>query len=570
MKNIISFIRQTLVVITITAISVSTSYAGNLFSTVDKNIVGPNQTVKLTVHYDEEVNFSELELKSLNDDFKVLSVSPNSSFFSSRSSNGKSTRKISTTWDIVLATKRQGKLTIPSFSVNGDLSQEITIESNFHAASDTNDQLKIKISADNHSVHESEQVIITAEIQAQRDLESLRLQPLDTDIELKELGSETTQRIDNGIIYDITISKHIFFPTKAGKLKFPSTAITAIKGAERGRFGETIGGEQIIARSDAFEIDVKPLDNTHSPWFPAKEVIIKSEWSGNTSAVIAGEPITRSLTVSVLGKEASSIPPLNIPTSADYKSYKDKPTTNDKRIHQGFVGERIESEAIVFSSPGTFTLPEVRVKWWDAKSDEWKEAFTPEEKITVLPNSSITSKPDNIIVPPENTAVAANSTAVEASYRTHWLWPLVSGLLFTLCLIQAFFIWKLKSPDNPKEAYSSPHKNLSEKNAWLHLQQVIKNNDLIETRQALHDWAQTLSSNHKQQSINELTNYLNDDEAKLKLSNTITQLESCLYKEETSFSNSALNEQLLELRKHLQSNYPPSKNAETLAPLYKN
>lgn len=568
MKNIISFIRQTLAALLITCISISTSYAGTLFSTVDKNIVNSNQTVTLIIQYDEQADSSKLNLDGLKNDFEILSVVPNSSS-STSVTNGSISRENITRWRITLATKRLGELTIPSFSVNGDLSQEIKIQSKNEAIPNSDQTLQILISADSDSVYESEQLIITVEVYAQQGLSRLSLTPIDIDDELKELSQDKEQRIENGIIRDMFTNRYIMFPTNPGTIKIPSTSITAIKGGQRSIFGSS-GGEQVIARSEAFEITVKPMDNTHSPWFPAQEVLIDTKWSADTNAIIAGEPITRTLTVSALGKEASAIPPLKLSTPPNIKSYKDQPTTNDKRTYKGFIGQRIESEAIVFPKPGNFVLPAVTMKWWSTKKEAWQDAIAPEQSITVLPGAGITKEPNDIIAPPAKPFNSDASNLINASNKTHWLWPLISCLLFILCLIQAFFLWKLKSPDNPNDSYSNQDKNISEKNAWLHLQQIIKTNDLIEIRQALHDWAQTLKTGSKQQSINKLANLMSNEESKLRLSNTISQLESSLYKEKKAFNSNELNEQLLELRKHIQSTYPSSTETEILAPLYKN
>jgi len=131
-------------------------------------------------------------------------------------------------------------------------------------------------------------------------------------------------------------------------------------------------------------------------------------------------------------------------------------------------------------------------------------------------------------------------------------------------------LWKLKSSPKTKKTNVSPHNSLSEKSAWKSLQNSIKTNDLIKTRQALHDWTQTLSADNKKQSINQLADYLNNKDEQTKLSTTITELESCLYKEENAFDSNALLEQLQNLRKQRQSTNASSNVKNDLEPLYKN
>ena len=262
MKNINSLFRQTLALIFIFLFSVSSVNAGNLFSRVDKNIVNANQTITLIVEYDNRVKGSDLNLDELKKDFEVLSIVPNS-LSSTSNINGQITKEVKTTWRITLAPKREGQLTIPSFTVNGDRSQVITIDSRNDSNPNTDQSLKIFISADSDSVYQSGQLVISVEVHAQQGLSRLSLSPIETNEEIRELGQDREQVIENGIIKDIFTNRYVIFPSTAGKLTIPATTITAIKGGQRSIFGQS-GGEQLIARSEPFEITVKPIDKTYT------------------------------------------------------------------------------------------------------------------------------------------------------------------------------------------------------------------------------------------------------------------------------------------------------------------
>ena len=566
MKNINSLFRQTLALIFIFLFSVPSVNAGNLFSRVDKNIVNANQTITLIVEYDDRVKGSDLNLDELKKDFEVLSIVPNS-LSSTSNINGQITKEVKTTWRITLAPKREGQLTIPSFTVNGDRSQVITIDSRNDSNPNTDQSLKIFISADSDSVYQSSQLVISVEVHAQQGLSRLSLSPIETNEEIRELGQDREQVIENGIIKDIFTNRYVIFPSTAGKLTIPATTITAIKGGQRSIFGQS-GGEQLIARSEPFEITIKPIDKTYTPWFPAQEVIIEEKWSANTNTVIAGEPISRGLTISALGQQASAIPPLTQTNSDQIKSYKDQPSTEEKITHKGLIGQRIESEAIVFSSAGEYTLPAVTVRWWNTKNGAWQEATVPEKIVKVLPGSSTVNEANNFVEPTETVKQDNQQLTNSNAKTTHWLWPLISALLFAVCLIQAFLLWKSRNSDGPKDSYINDNKNATERDMWLHLQQSFKTNDLIEIRQSLHRWAQSLTTSERIQSINNLEAYLSNKEDKLKLSNSITELERCLYKEEKTFDSSDLFDQLQKLRKEIQSANSATSKSDTLAPLY--
>ena len=70
------------------------------------------------------------------------------------------------------------------------------------------------------------------------------------------------------------------------------------------------------------------------------------------------------------------------------------------------------------------------------------------------------------------------------------------------------------------------------------------------------------------QSINNLEAYLSNKEDKSKLSNSITELERCLYKEEKTFDSNDLFDQLQKLRKEIQSTHSTQSKTDALAPLY--
>ena len=123
------------------------SFGATLSSTVNRNQVSTNETLTLTVSIDEQVNTSSLDLSELERDFEVLGTSPQS-----RSSinivNGRSVQEATTVWTITLVAKRDGRLTIPAFSIGTAKSQAITINvSNAKHSSSSNLPLDVKVSS---------------------------------------------------------------------------------------------------------------------------------------------------------------------------------------------------------------------------------------------------------------------------------------------------------------------------------------------------------------------------------------------------------------------------------------
>src|SRR5690606_34445830 len=100
------------------------SYAGNLTASVDRDTLGLEETFTLVLRYDEQINASP-DYELLQKDFDILNTQSGTQMSIINGS-----MEASTEWKIALAPKRIGKLLIPSFNVDGAISDaiEITIE----------------------------------------------------------------------------------------------------------------------------------------------------------------------------------------------------------------------------------------------------------------------------------------------------------------------------------------------------------------------------------------------------------------------------------------------------------
>src|SRR5690606_27246441 len=99
-------------------------YAGNLTASVDRDTLALTETFTLTLRYDEQINATP-DYELLQKDFDILNTRSGTQMSIINGS-----MEASTEWKIALAPKRIGKLLIPSFNVDGAISDaiEITIE----------------------------------------------------------------------------------------------------------------------------------------------------------------------------------------------------------------------------------------------------------------------------------------------------------------------------------------------------------------------------------------------------------------------------------------------------------
>lgn len=569
MKQYILVFKRFCTISLLSICALSNAYSDQLISSVDRNQVGQNDTVTLTVRYDGLADSSALGLDALDADFEILSVAPQTNS-STSIDNGRVTKSEYTIWRIILAPKRQGELTIPSLALNGQRSDGIVIQVQDSANVGTPSPLKVIVSADNNQVTPQQQLLVEIEISVADGVSNLNGPQLvvnDADVEL--LGQFKTQRLENGIARQLLVLRYAVFAKQVGKLTIPIMTYSAVQGGGRRSFFEQDRGKKVIARSAQLVVDVTPADTQISPWFPAQEVVIDSKWSGDISTMKVGEPLTRTVTIIARGQRASLIPPLATQAAVNYKSYKDQPQLNSEPTENGVISTRVESEAIVATVEGALVLPEQRINWWDVNKKEWQVAVLPSETIMVGPGD-VGSKTTSTFNNEQALAQFQNQAANPASGNTT-LWQLLCGLLVLLSFGQAAYILKLKGYFGKTDRLQPEAQvNLSEKKAWKALQKALKSSDAQSTRDALTIWSKTLSSDQRPMSLSQLANYSDDLDLNEVLKKAFTQLDSCLYNGESTYDVSALVTPLDSLKTWLkQASMRKTSEQKALPPLYK-
>ena len=549
-------------------ILLNSSQAATLRSTVDRNQIGLNETLQLRVAYDQQVDSDLLNLNALNKDFEILAVSPQTSS-SISIINVKTTRVTTTVWSIILAPKRVGNLAIPSFSLNGDKSNAISISVNVSAsgAKGSPDRpMIVSLKTDRKTVYPQQQLIVEVTLSVQSDVADLNGAPLSLeDAEVIPLEQETFQRIDNGIVRQFVVLKYAVFAEQEGRLEIPALRFTGIKGVRRSIFGSR--GQQVLGRSKATFVTVraKPSSNdteiSGAPWFPAENVVLSAEWSGDTSVLKVGEPITRTISITAIGQQAGLIPPLIKPISnTQYKLYQDQPQLDTQTGVNGIISTRIESEALVPSIQGELTLPEIKVRWWDVRKNQWQAAILPAEKITATGVVDQMGSPESNLL--SSAIPTSNNKQAFVTHGENLVWQIISAIFALICLFQFWFIVRLRR--KPVVNNKAKASNLTEKNAWQQLQKSLSSNDTKLIRQNLLSWAKAALLSKDNVTLQSLINLIHEPTLQLQLQS----FDGYLYSSSSSFNIDEFKKSLHRIRELLLT--PKANHTEQqLDPLYK-
>lgn len=542
--------------------------ANQLIASIDRDTISMQDTFTLTISADSKSS-GQPDFSTLKSDFEILSN--NVSQFTSISNAGAEFKKV---WQLMLAPKRVGTLLIPSFNVDGAISDaiEIKVSKQSQNQSSGDEKVSVVIEVDKSKVYVQEQILVKFKLISQINLNQAELQPLDIKdaivIPLSEKPKQYVTNI-NGKQHLILETNYAIFPQNSGDLIIPSLIYSVVPGVERDLWNDPFGRNRsnilrLPTEEKHITVNTAPTTATGKTWQPANNISLHETWSSSLDHLKMGEPVTRTITISADGLTGGQITPLPTNTIDGLTFYPDQPQNSDAKTDNGIQGTRTETMAIIPNHGGEFTLPEIKVDWWDTKTQSMKSATLPAKTLTVL-GSAITTTPQ----PTQNTDATANVNLVapttEITAKANpWLW--ISTIIFALTSFGLLiYVVNLKSTlkalldeqDEANEIISE-----KEKHIWDLLKHAATNKDAPALRKIVLSWAKF---NWPDASIHSL-----DDVAKLggklELTQTLKKLDELLY---SSHPDDAWEpNDLLHLLNECRKEKNKKKKSEGLKPLY--
>lgn len=473
--------------------SLFTSSAANaqarLTVTPDRTTIAENETLSLTVRYENGSSDGAPDFTVLAQSFDILGNNKSSQYMNN---NGRITRF--NQWSLTLAPKAAGKALIPPLSLDGAQSSAITI--NVNKAQQLPKGAKavfLETHVSKQEVYVQEEFIVTLKLFYKENIIDVDAQPFQIDkATIEELGQTQYQTTIGHNRYQVAQIRFAVTPEASGALEIPSFLWSLrTSSAPSNRFARGSGHSTLHRlRTDALSISVKTRPSnypSHAAWLPAKSVTIKENWSQNPPSFIVGEPITRTIEVSARGISGEQLPPLaqNI-NSHDFKFYPDQPKIDSNTDNDGKLGKRTESVAIVPNQAGKLTLPAITITWWNTTKDQLETAELPAKTIMVAPSTKITSADTSgaTAIIPELTQPTPVTNVAQTSSN---IWPWFALVLVLLNMAQAVLLFgilrKKSNSSAPQKAQSTAE--LSLRNLVSTAKKAARNNDAYESKRAI-------------------------------------------------------------------------------------
>ncbi len=138
-------------------------------------------------------------------------------------------------------------------------------------------------------------------------------------------------------------------------------------------------GEPVRAQAKAItlQVDPRPTGFGGAHWLPAEAVAIDDSWATEPPRLRAGEPVTRTLTITAKGLAGTQIPEIEIPVPAGLRAYPEKTETESRTDGATLFGVSAQRVTLIPTAGGRLAMPEIRVTWWDTVAQTERVATVP-------------------------------------------------------------------------------------------------------------------------------------------------------------------------------------------------
>ena len=485
--------------------------------TIDRNPVQVNESFQLIFSLDHNPDHDP-DFSAFQNDFLVLSNNRSSSI---SIINGKYQRSVK--WGLKLMAKQVGEFTVPAIRFDDESSQPFQVTVNPSSmASVPNEQLVLELVADKTEVFVQGQVILTLRLLSATDISAYQfgdvaIEDLDAVIEpMGDVRQYQTRIADKS--YLVLEKQFALFPQQSGRL-----GITPVRAEVRLLSNLSFdpfrtGGEIRQLRSQQLFIDVAPIPaEFNGPfWLPADKLELREKWQGDLAGLVAGEPITRNLTLLADGLTAAQLPELELLPIAGIKQYPDQAELKSSRSANGIRGQRVQKVALLPGAAGRYLVPAVTLPWWNLQTGKMEVATIPSRELIV-----------NAAVAVTTTESAATQVEIPAltpepgPANAFWLW--MSLVLASGWTLSGLYWWyKLRKPDAVATTSVAEHPDL--RRARKQLRQACNDKDALAARQVLLTWGQALLWPREINNLHQLGNALGAD-----LKHQIEALNQSLY-----------------------------------------
>ncbi len=531
-------------------------------ASTSRSVISIDETIELVIKSDKSSDDPNLSI--LENNFQIMGRSQSQNY-SLINGNASSTH----TWKVTLLPKKTGEITIPAIKVGNEATNPVHLvikKQSKNPGIDGKDvYLKIALSGNSNmspakqeSYYVQQQIIVTVQLFHRIRFSNATLSDLKIENTVVEkLANDANYSKDiAGNRYNIIERRYAIYPQQSGQLTIPSLTFSGNAEISQSFSLFSRPGRQIISRTKPLTVNILaiPGNYTGKNWLPAESLEIKSEILEDISTIIAGEAITRHIIVRAKGLLGSQLPVSSVSSSKTIKAYPDKEELKNQLVSGEIFGVRRDTVAIIPLKPGSFTLPEITINWWNTKTNQQESSHLPARSLFAQPNSeqaeqiqsnqqSSQSQVQTQLKKSTDTAEKQTEKTIETIIQKElvykqapltknlWFWVSIALLIIwltTLTLLITTATRSKRSAATPSASEKTPSDNSRADKTLQLIYDACKNNNAHNASKSLVQWAKFHFKQPMIAGLSAVIELIDND----LLIDAIVNLESCQYSQD--------------------------------------
>lgn len=256
---------------------------------------------------------------------------------------------------------------------------------------------------------------------------------------------------------------------RAGELTVPP--ITARFGT-RERYDLPVKSQRLKTAPIRLDVELPPGSRDNEWVVSTESMIVEESWSAQPATARVGDAFERTLTMTAVGIPAMLLPVPDFGQPRGFSVYSEAPVVKDNNVRGESQAQRIDTVTYVCEQVGTFTIPDLAVRWWNPAKAVWEENLLHSRTVVVSPVADGNQ--------PARESISNESPMTETQL-------LLAGVLVVLIVTVCWFVtvrYDLKGRWAAWKAASVT----TEKAHWKDLQQACRADNPRAAYQALNRW----------------------------------------------------------------------------------
>lgn len=432
-------------------------------ATIEDNPVAFGKSIRIKLILSDAKPLEHIDISAMAKDFNIYNQQQFSSY---RNVNG--AVQIETGWNIVLMPKKEGEFLIPAIALETDKGRFSTQEIKVtvlpaKSGSKKSDSVGISLVSivSKAKAYTNEPIIYTLKIISYKNIANIVLDDIKSNDAIIEKIGEPKQynQIHGGVNAHIIEIRYAITALKVGKITIlpallrGELQVPTAQPQRQQRFGifndlfldNLIELKPFSLQSDKITLDiVAPATKNHN-WLPVYGLEMTEKWDGMENIKV-GDTITRKVKIKARGAFAKQLPSVNDSMQVEnLKSYANKPTFDDSYSEHGntIIGVREEEYSLVPQQSGNFTLPEIKVQWWNLNTKKLETSILPAKSIKVAAANASIADSVTIDYSEEKAQQDLPNAAMQPKSNNNAIYILVGilvGIILSLCAVIIYVI----------------------------------------------------------------------------------------------------------------------------------